>query len=79
MSNRTHIVKDNRISGVMKKCPICGREFFTPDVNTWAYKKYHAKLNGSTISYFFCRWNCLRQWEKVHRPEKKPKEEDWEF
>ena len=60
--------------GQMRVCPICGREFLIPDMGMWAFKKYHTKQNGSTVSFFFCRWSCMREWEKVHRQPKKKDE-----
>lgn len=75
MSNRTHSAEDGWSIGVMKKCPVCGSVFWVRD-HKWGYT---LSGSGMTKKRYFCRWSCLRKWEKLHRPEKKPKEGDWMY
>ena len=65
--------------GTMKKCKNCGKEFFVPAVNDWTFKFVNLKQGGSNVTHYFCRWNCMRAWERIHKPEKKPKEGEWEL
>lgn len=64
--------------GTMKVCPECGRKYFIGDIGAWVYKKNRTKKNGVTITYYFCRWNCMRKWEREHMPQRK-REEDWYY
>lgn len=76
MKARTHSAEDGWSIGVMKKCKVCGQPFWVRD-GKWGYT---LNAGGSgTKKYYFCKWSHLRAWEKLHRPEKKPKEGDWEF
>ena len=49
--------------GKEKKCPICGKTFYTA-TEEWAYKRQWKK----TGNYFYmCSWKCLRKWEASHQ------------
>lgn len=46
-------------------CPICGREFFPPEMDMWGYTLLTGKAGTSKIK--FCSWRCLRKYEKAHQ------------
>ena len=62
----------------MYTCATCGGEFFIPDIEDWAFKKYKTKKNNVTKTFYFCKWSCMRAWQRIHQPEKKRKE-DWMY
>lgn len=41
-------------------CPVCGREFYTPDPETWVYKK----SRGNKSRIYFCRYSCKKAYEQ---------------
>lgn len=49
------------MGGVTKSCPICGKTFYIPCLNEWAYRRY-----AKTGDLHFCSWHCLREYEKDH-------------
>ena len=42
-------------------CPVCMREFCTPDPETWAYKTW--SMENKRVRTYFCSWGCLRKYE----------------
>ena len=48
------------------RCPICDKDFYPPDITTWAYRC--RQYNGDEKLY--CSWHCLRV-EQVRKQEKK--------
>ena len=64
--------------GAYKKCPTCGKQFFVPLLDDWAYRRYGKGAVHDRI--YICSWSCLRKWDEDHpnrrgRPRKKHKEE----
>ena len=59
--------------GVEKICPVCGRRFFVGDQEGYAYKRswYHTEkgVRNQWVMYF-CRWSCMRKWDKQQEEEK---------
>lgn len=47
-----------RIRGAMKKCPVCGREFWCYDVLQWAYR---SRNGAGTPVGWICSWSCQAQ------------------
>ena len=52
-----------------QKCPICGREFYPPDVEEWAYRT--RQYSGAVRLY--CSWHCLREEQRRNEKKKKPR------
>jgi len=52
--------------GAMKKCPVCGEEFFIRHVGSWL-PKYETKNKR----LYFCKNSHKEQWLAEHRPAKK--------
>ena len=50
----------DKITGMVKTCPVCKKEFYVLDVGIWAYKKKNKKGHNR----YFCSWTCMRAWEK---------------
>lgn len=50
----------------MKVCPICGKDFFVPDSDVWAYRRCNSERSKASQYKFFCSWTCFRQYEKEH-------------
>ena len=48
----------------MKVCPCCGRDFFVPCYNIYAYKKVRHTSGRNTVTEYYCGWNCMRKEEK---------------
>ena len=64
--------------GAYKTCPSCGKEFFVPLLDDWAYKRYRKNITHDRI--YLCSWSCLRKFDEANpnrrgRPRKKHKEE----
>lgn len=59
---------------VYEKCPNCGKDFLILDKNTWAYKR----CDGLGGKRYFCKWSCVRAWDKVHPPRKRSAWYDFE-
>lgn len=53
-------------------CPVCGKLHWPCDLDNYAFRKIVKTKNGSETLYF-CKWSCLRKWEKDQ--EKPPKRE----
>lgn len=51
--------------GTHKVCPICGRNFFIGDPESWAFKMDVTVKRHRTLKYF-CRYSCKRKFEKEH-------------
>lgn len=56
----------------MKKCPVCGREFWCHDPELWAYRaKRSPKSKGKQI----CSWSCQVEYNRRgHGTKRKPRE-----
>lgn len=58
-----------------RRCPACDRLFMVPDPSAWAYKR----KPGCNILYF-CKWSCVRKWDREHpgktRDNEEPDEEE---
>lgn len=54
----------SEIFGSIRKCPICGKQFYVPFADIWVYARDHRLV---------CSWSCLRQAEKV----KLARRRDW--
>lgn len=50
----------DKITGMVKTCPVCKKDFYLLDVGIWAYKKRNPKGHNR----YFCSWSCMRAWEK---------------
>ena len=50
-------------------CPVCGTIHYPPDLTTYVYKRVFND-GKQVLTLYFCKWSCLRKWEKDH--EKKP-------
>ena len=48
-----------------RTCPVCGKLHYPPDLNSYAYKRV-VKRGRETLTLYFCKWSCLRKWEKEH-------------
>ncbi len=44
-------------------CKVCGKAFYTPLADDWAYQKRLYQRNKSDLRLWFCSWGCLRKWE----------------
>ena len=55
-----------------KICKECGHKFFVSDVDHWVYKRYVSE-NGISHMAYFCKWSCLRTFDKRYEAEKKKK------
>ncbi len=42
-------------------CPICQKEFVTPDPEVWVYKFWETSRKKNRI--YFCSWKCMRKCE----------------
>ena len=47
-------------------CAVCGKAFYMPTKETWTYK--HPVGRGMM---YFCKWSCMRAWEREHIPPRK--------
>lgn len=64
-------VKDQDF-GIMKICPVCGKEFYRAS-DKWVYKKYY----GSHAAYF-CTWTCFRNApERLGAKARQPRQKKW--
>lgn len=43
---------------IERKCPVCGKEFIVPDLETWAYKRPEP---GYPPIRHYCSWGCLQK------------------
>ena len=41
-------------------CPVCQREFCTPDPEMWAFKQMDCRGKNRV---YFCSWGCMRKYE----------------
>jgi len=41
-------------------CPVCMKEFCTPDPEIWAFKRMDHKGRAQV---YFCSWGCMRKYE----------------
>lgn len=57
-----------QVRGAMKKCPVCGREFWCYDVLQWAYR---SRNGAGTPVGWICSWSCQA---KHNRENAKPVE-----
>lgn len=55
-----------------KECPECGKPFPVGDVGSYAFKRYISENGKSHIAYF-CKWSCLRKFDKHYEEAKKKK------
>ena len=55
--------------GADKVCPQCGRKFFVPDVERWAYKRSISE-KGKNAVHHFCKWSCLLAFDKEYEEKK---------
>lgn len=44
-----------KVEYLLRKCPVCGKNFYLNDAERWGYK---------IGTKFFCRWSCLRKYER---------------
>lgn len=49
------------LSDHTRKCPICGKLFWPPDLDTYVFKRTQQR----SIVYY-CSWHCLREYEAHH-------------
>lgn len=58
----------SRAKSGMRKCPVCGREFWCCDLEKWAYRTQKSGRDGGTQ---ICSWRCQveynREAERTHR------------
>lgn len=47
-----------------RKCPICGKEYYIPDVEVWVYKRHRSH----TGDIYFCSYKCTRKYDALHTP-----------
>ena len=50
--------------GAWRKCPICGKDFFVTHPDEYAYKRYKSRSHGTYL--FFCKWSCMRAYDRAH-------------
>ena len=56
--------KDYKNYFVMKKCPICGKEFHPAPQHAWT-------IGTESSSKIVCSYTCMRAWEKKNLPHKR--------
>ena len=59
----------SRFDGSYHHCAFCGEQFYIDNPGYYVYKK-PASTKGSASMIYFCRWNCLRRFEKKKEEEK---------
>ena len=47
----------DKITGMVKICPVCKKDFYVLDVGIWAYKKKNKKGHNK----YYCSWKCMRK------------------
>ena len=55
----------------MRKCHVCGKVFYAPSVEMWAYKRTyqgHSHKKFQNHITWFCSWHCTSEYEKTERP-----------
>ena len=62
---------DKQNYSIICECATCGKQIFIPVVSMWAYKK-NDNYNYGAVKYF-CRWSCLRKFEKEYEEKKTKK------
>ena len=55
--------------GAYKNCPTCGKQFFIPYLDDWAYRRY--KKGAIHDRIYICSWSCLRKWDAEHEDKRK--------
>lgn len=60
-------MNDIRYNPPTKVCSCCGKEFICNDPKTYVYKHYRINNRGISKLHYFCKWSCLRKWEKEHK------------
>lgn len=52
----------------MRKCPICGKQFFCDNLELWAYKRAYKNRKTGKVSNshkkVFCSYHCMREYQK---------------
>lgn len=51
--------------GAYETCPICGKDKFVPDCETWVYTRWVKEGKNFTRRYF-CSWSCVRKYDIKH-------------
>lgn len=51
-------------------CPVCHKEFYISDKTQWVYKR-EQYVNGRKVRHYFCRYNCMCEFDKKPRDYKK--------
>lgn len=61
----------------MKKCPVCGREFWCYDPELWVYRaKKYPNSRGKQI----CSWSCQVEYNrKMEGPKRMPQREGYHY
>lgn len=59
----------------IRKCVICGKEFYVPELTAWTYRK-KTQSNRDYRAKWFCSWSCMRVFEQMLEDKKAKKRGD---
>ena len=51
--------------GAYETCPVCGKDKFVPDCETWVYQRW-VKEGEKSARRYFCSWACMRKYDRQH-------------